>query len=255
MSLALLEEHAAIWAEKPALRRVYSVWFEGLLAGIPPGARVIEVGAGPGLFAAYARQRRPDLRWVASELTPAAWNDVAADAEALPFRTGAADAVLGLDVLHHLARPRAFFQEAARVIRPGGCLALVEPWVTPLSFLVYRFFHQEACAVPADAWNPFSAAGGKDPFDGNAAVPRELVRRSSEGEWRALGLGPPQVELLNAFAYLLTLGFRRASLLPAPLAGPALWLDGASRPLARLAALRARLCWTCRPPGPTSNQR
>ena len=253
MSLARLEEHAAIWTAKPALRRVYSVWFDRLLARVARGGRVIEVGAGPGLFAAYARHHRPDLRWVASELTPAAWNDVAADAGALPFRTAAADAVLGLDVVHHLARPRAFFEEAARVLRPGGCLAVVEPWVTPLSFLVYRFFHQEACAVPRQAWQPFEA--GKDPFDGNAAVPRELVRRTSDGEWRALGLGPPEVELLNAFAYLLTLGFRRASLLPAPLAGPAVWLDGASRPLARLAALRARLCWTRRPPGPTSNQR
>jgi SAM-dependent methyltransferase len=254
VSVARLEEHAAIWAAKPELRLVYSVWFEGLLAVVPPAARVIEVGAGPGLFAAYARRRRPDLRWVASELTPTSWNDVTANAEALPFRTGAADAVLGLDVVHHLARPRAFFEDAARVLRPGGCLAVVEPWVTPLSFLVYRFFHQEACEQPQDAWNPFEPRGGKDPFDGNAAIPRELVRRTSGREWEGLGLRTPEVEPLNAFAYLLTLGFRRASLLPAPLARPALWVDRGLRPLAPLAALRARLVWIRRERQPSADQ-
>src|SRR5262249_30060469 len=162
-------------------------------------------------------------RWVASELAPAPGNDVVADAHALPFRSGAADAVVGLDILHHLAHPRTFFHEAARLLRRGGRLALVEPWVTPLSFVVYRYFHQEACLPPDDAWAPFAAAGeAKDLFDGNAEIPRTLVRRTTPGEWRELGLDAPRVDLMNGLAYLLTLGFRRASLLPAGLAPTAL---------------------------------
>src|SRR5262249_8365307 len=160
VSLARLEEHARIWAAKPALRAVYAVWFDALLALAPSGARVIEVGAGPGLFAAYARTHRRDLGWIASELAPAPWNDVVADAQALPFRSGRAALVLGLDILHHVPRPRPFFAEAARVLRPGGRLALVEPWVTPLSFVVYRWFHQEDCARPADPWDPFGLGRG-----------------------------------------------------------------------------------------------
>src|SRR5205814_926581 len=131
-----------------------------------------------------------------------------------PLRAGVADAVLGLDVLHHLARPRAFFAEAARVLRPGGRLALVEPWVTPLSFAIYRFFHQEDCARPADPWDPFASGGAKDLFDGNAAIPRAIVRAAGAEEWRRLALEPPRLELLNGFAYVLTLGFRERSLLP-----------------------------------------
>jgi len=244
VSVARLEEHARIWAAKPALRAVYAVWFDALLAAAPAGARVVEVGAGPGLFAAYARARRPDLRWIASELAPAPWNDVVADAQALPFLSGGADAVLGLDIVHHVARPRAFFAEVARVLRPGGRLAVVEPWVTPLSFVVYRYFHQEDCAEPADPWDPFrSAGGGKDLFDGNAAIPRALVRATPAGQWADLGLAAPQVTLLNAFAYLLTLGFRDTSLLPAAAAPAAVWTDRALRALAPLAALRATVVW------------
>lgn len=249
MSVARLAEHARLWRNKPELRLVYSVWFDALLSEAPTGARVVEVGAGPGMFAEYARRHRPDLAWVASELAPAPWNDVVADAQALPFRTGAADAVLGFDILHHLARPRAFFAEAGRVLRPGGRLALVEPWVTPLSFAIYRFFHQEHCAEPADPWAPFAAADGKDLFDGNAAIPRAIVRATAADEWGRLALQPPRRDLINGFAYLLTLGFRRASLLPLGAAPAALKVDRLLAPIARLAALRARLVWTRRADG------
>jgi SAM-dependent methyltransferase len=245
VSVARLAEHARIWRGKPSLRLVYSVWFDALLSEVPASARVVEVGAGPGLFAEYARRRRPDLAWTASDLAPATGNDVVADAHALPFRAGAADAILGVDILHHVARPRSFFAEAARILRPGGRLALIEPWVTPLSFPVYRFFHQEDCAEPQDRWAPFAARGeGKELFDGNAGIPRAIVRDTPPEGWRSLDLEPPRTQLINGFAYLLTLGFRERSLLPATAAPAALWLDRALAPLAPVCALRARLVWT-----------
>jgi SAM-dependent methyltransferase len=244
LSLARLAEHARLWQVKPVLRLVYAQWFDALLREAPTGSRVVEVGAGPALFARHARQRRPDLRWTASDLAPAPGNDVVADAHALPFRAGSADAILGLDVLHHLARPRAFFAEAGRILRPGGRLALVEPWVTVLSFGVYRFFHQEQCVEPADPWAPFAAQDGKDLFDGNAAIPRAILRETTAEQWSRLALEPPRRDLFNGFAYLLTLGFRERSLLPLAAAPAALWIDRRLAPLARVTALRALLVWT-----------
>src|SRR5262249_49908021 len=129
-----------------------------------------------------------------------------------------------------------------------GRLALVEPWVTPLSFPIYRFFHQEHCVEPADPWAPFAtASAGKDLFEGNAAIPRAIVRAAADEDWSALGLERPRLDLFNGFAYLLSLGFRRASLLPASVAPALLWLDRRLAPLAPLAALRARLVWARRP--------
>ncbi len=109
--------------------------------------------------------------------------------------------------------------------------------------MIYRFFHQEDCRLSVDPWNPFPAGGGKDSFDGDAAVPWKMVRETAGGRWRDLGLSAPGVARLNAFAYLLTLGFRPGSLLPLRLAGPVMALDRAARPLAPLAALRAVLTW------------
>jgi hypothetical protein len=107
--------------------------------------------------------------------------------------------------------------------------------------VVYRFFHQEDCRLDVDPWRPF--APGKDSFDGDAAVPWRLVRGTSAGRWHELGFSPPRVRRMNAFAYVLTLGFREGSLLPLPLARPAVAIDTLARPLAPLTALRALVVW------------
>jgi SAM-dependent methyltransferase len=242
LSRERLLEHRLLWKAKPVLERVYEPWFQALLADVPQGGRVLEVGAGPGLLSEWARRRRPDAAWIASDLHAVPWNDLAADAGSLPLRTGGVSAVLGLDVLHHLPRPALFFREAARVLAGDGRLVLVEPWITPLSWVVYRFFHQEDCRLHVDPWNPFPGLN-KDSFDGDAAVPWRLVRDTLHAQWRDLGLEPPRVRRLNAFAYLLSLGFRPSSLLPLALVTPALALDRATEALAPLTGLRALISW------------
>ncbi len=242
MSLERLEEHRRIWEARPDLRAVYRVWFDLLLDTVPPDARVLEVGSGPGLLAAAARAARPDLRWTSSDLLAAPWNDVVADAGQLPLATGSVEAVVGLDVLHHLPKPAGFFRETARVLGGVGRLSLVEPWITPLGWTVYRFFHQEECRLRVDPWHPFPGPD-KDSFDGNAAVPWRLVRETSSWEWRHLGFEPPRRSRLNAFAYLMSRGFRERALLPAGLVEPLVPLDRWMKALSPLTALRALLVW------------
>lgn len=248
MSIDRLQEHRRLWAQKPVLAAVYRRWFELLLSKAPVGGRVLEVGAGPGFLSEFARRERRDLRWVAADLLEAPWNDVAADALRLPFREGSVDAVVGLDVLHHLARPATFFTEAARVLRPNASLALVEPWITPLSYPIYRFLHQESCTLGLDPWDPFpTARSGKDTFEGDAVIPWKVWRRAMREEWGRFGLRPPVVRRLNTFAYLLSLGFRPGSLLPHSLVRPLLRLDLVTEPLGLVLATRAFLVWVKTP--------
>jgi hypothetical protein len=53
----------------------------------------------------------------------------------------------------------------------------------------------------------------------------------------------PRVTRINAFAYVLSLGFRRGSLLPLSLAPLARRLDEWTSPLAPLTAMRALAVW------------
>lgn len=244
MSRERLEEHRRIWAHKPVLAGVYEPWFDALLEQAGPGHRVLEIGAGPGFLGARARLRRPDLRWIASDIIGAPWNDVAADAGRLPFAAGSIDTVLCLDLVHHLARPRDFFTEAARVLRPGGRLAAIEPWVTPVSYPIYRWLHEEGCDLGIDPWDPFPArAGAKAAFEGNGALTWRVVRGGAAADWAGMGLAPPRVRRINAFGYVLSLGFRPGSLLPQSLVPLARRIDALTRALAPLTAMRAEIVW------------
>jgi SAM-dependent methyltransferase len=50
-----------------------------------------------------------------------------ADVAALPIRSGSLDAVFGAGLISHLPRPADNLRELARVVRPGGVLALFHP--------------------------------------------------------------------------------------------------------------------------------
>ncbi len=63
-------------------------------------------------------------------------------AEALPVKSGSVDAVLCTQVIEHLPHPWLFFDEAARVIRPGGSLIVSAPhaqWLHEEPHDYYRF--------------------------------------------------------------------------------------------------------------------
>jgi len=243
VSLERLLEHRRTWQRKQVLSGVYEVWFAALLELLPETGRVLELGAGPGFLAGYAARHRPRLSWTSLDLIPTPWNDLAGDAQRLPFRAGSASAVVAVDLIHHLARPALFFAEVARVLPAGGLLGVVEPWLSPFSHPVYRFLHEEGYRPALDPWRPFADGAGKDAFEGDSGVVTNLVRGTSESEWRALGLEPPGLRLFGGFAYLLSGGFRRLCLLPRALLPVALRVDRAARAIAPLVALRALVTW------------
>ncbi|WP_235949473.1 class I SAM-dependent methyltransferase [Candidatus Frankia alpina] len=97
-----------------------------------PGERLLEIGVGTGLISrAFAERGRSvvgvDLSAAmlahAHERLPG--RIVRADAAALPLRTGAVDACLAVHVLHLVGDPDRVLAEVARVLRPGGLLAVV----------------------------------------------------------------------------------------------------------------------------------
>lgn len=210
-----LDNHRRVWSEKPALQRIYrEEFFSRLMANCGPGPTV-EIGAGPG----FLKQCYPNV--ISTDLVTSSWLDVVADAQHLPFESGQLANVVGLDVLHHVERPLQFLTEAVRVLAPGGRLVLVEPWVTPVSYVIYRYLHQEDCDLKASVFGDTAAnsRGPKKAFDGNQAIPYLLFgpRTLAPTIARVPEFAPVKIEPFCFFAYLLSLGFKRLTLLPSAL--------------------------------------
>jgi SAM-dependent methyltransferase len=133
----------------------------------------------------------------------------------LPYSDGGLGALVLFDVLHHLPAPARFFAEAERVLRPGGRLILCEPYVSPLSYPAYRFFHEERLDLGVD---PLAESPAGDPFDANQAIPTLLFeRRPAELARRFPSLRLIRFERLAGPSYAASGGFSRGPLLPLPL--------------------------------------
>lgn len=129
-------DHAAGYDDYASLEGALRATFARRLGALGPpgrpGARLLDLGPAYGF--AVAEARRAGWCAVGLELSLAAAARAApvtgpggiavGNAQRAPFRDGSFDAVTLWDVLEHLAAPHAAIAEVARVLRPGGRLAL-----------------------------------------------------------------------------------------------------------------------------------
>jgi len=151
------------------LMRCYQEWYDLTLNALPdvPGP-VVEVGSGAGFF----RERLPGL--ITSDVFPIPGIDLVFDARNMPFADSSTRALVMFNVLHHVPDVAAFMHEATRVLRPGGRILMIEPWVTAWSRIIYTRLHHEPFAEDAKDWT-FTGAGPLS--SANGALPWILFQR------------------------------------------------------------------------------
>jgi SAM-dependent methyltransferase len=131
--------------------------------GLRPGERILDLGCGGGrhAFESFRRGARVvaldadagEVAGVAGMLAmmadageageEASGGVVRGDALALPFRDGSFDRVIAAEVLEHIPDDRAAMRELARVVRPGGVLAVTVPRFGPelINWLLSDDYH------------------------------------------------------------------------------------------------------------------
>ncbi len=131
-------QHEYVWhsAEPTWAYHVVRPQVERFLEGIPPGARVLDLGCGNGVVLASFRDRGWELvgvdisesgirqarkRWPGIRFEIA---DATGDLSAL----GSFDAVISTEVIEHVFLPRRFAQNAFRALKPGGRFVLSTPY-------------------------------------------------------------------------------------------------------------------------------
>jgi SAM-dependent methyltransferase len=206
-----LREHRDVWERKPGLRAIYADYHRRLLSALPKDESILEIGGGSGNFS------EATTNVISIDLMRSPWIDIACDAHALPFRDGAFGGIAMLDVLHHLVSPATFFEEAARVLRPGGRLAMIEPGITLMSWPFYNFLHQEPVDMSVDPLADQPPDVAADPFLSNQGIPTLLFDRQhhrTRFEAQFPNFTIIERQRFSLFAYPLSGGFKRWSLLP-----------------------------------------
>jgi SAM-dependent methyltransferase len=228
-----LADHRRVWARKSSLRLVYGRWFQALREACAPAGPIVEIGCGPGLF----KEQYPDV--VATDVEANPYAERIVDAAALPFADREVGSLVMLDVFHHLPRPVDFLREAARVLRPGGRLVMIEPWLGAAGHVFYRFVHHEECDLGVDPADPWRGAD-KNPLAGNVALPFLYFRAGGRHlERLSLPLEIVRREPSAGLAWMLSGGFQPFTLLPAALAGA---VESVDRLVSLVPSLTASRC-------------
>ena len=232
MSEELLRQHKIIWKQKPILRALYTGWYEEIVAQLAPG-NSLELGGGSGNLKEFA----PNV--VSTDIVPLPWLDAVVDAQNLPFADQSFDNIVLFDVLHHIENVSLFFNEALRVLRPGGRVAMMEPYVSFASWPVYHFLHPEPVNFNQNPLDWVEPSQERQPFDANQAFATILFER----DYSSFQKQYPQFikryhRRMSFFAYPLSGGFNQSSLLPMNLLKPVLTLEKAFSFMSRFLAFR-----------------
>jgi len=156
--------HRNIILKKPFLKKIYINWYQTFIKEIAQynGEGILEIGSGGGFF----KDLYPQV--ITSDILPLPHCNMKFDAENIPFESNSLNAILMLNVLHHIPNSEIFLKEVNRVLKPKGKLIMIEPATTFFSKIIYTTIHHEPFNIKANweipSTGPLSGANGALPW-------------------------------------------------------------------------------------------
>lgn len=226
-----LNERRRIWKDKPQIRLVYRRWLEMMRPFIPAGP-ILDAGSGSGLL----EELLPEA--IRCDIIPAPWLNLVTDCMRLPLKDACLGAIVDFDFLHHVGNPHVFFQEAERALRPGGRVLLLEPYITPVSYVAYKLLHHEDVCF-GGYYRDVLNGRKTDPWEGNMALPNIVFGREAK-EWdrRHPSLKIVHKRFLSFIDFQFAAGFKPHAYLPMRLFQRMIRLDDLLPPLMPLIGFR-----------------
>jgi SAM-dependent methyltransferase len=150
----------------------------------------VELGCGMGYSKDFIRARSFQL----TDIQHLPWVDVpGVDAMATPFESASLDFVVASNMIHHVAQPLRFFDEVARILKPGGRLLVQDMHASLATRMLLTAMRHENYSFDVDVFNPSSICNDpNEPWSANCAVPTMLFRHNARFE-----AAVPQFELVS----------------------------------------------------------
>lgn len=207
-AVALSEAHSKTHTTNPALQ----MWFEDVYEthqknfNYSSGLPILELGSGGSQLKKYM----PDL--ITSDVIQLGHVDKIVDAQNISYPDCSLSNLTMINVLHHIVSPLDFFREAQRVLTPGGKIVFTEPYVSLLSYPIYKYVHHELC----DTKNNIYKLDASDALlCSNQAIPTVLTLR----EWHKVLVAAPEFKIEkiifhSSLSYFLSGGVNFKPLVP-----------------------------------------
>jgi len=203
-----IQRNRDAWENKPLLQRIYTGFYERIVAQIDPQlpGKVIELGSGIGNL----KRHYPDA--ICTDLFANPWLDLTCDGYELPFSAASISHLVLFDVFHHLRAPKAFLNEARRVLSANGRLILFEPYISCASYPVYGLLHHEPVAWREVIDSSETLARPRDYYAAQGNATRIFFSESPAQNipgWKVI-----HAEAFSAWHYLFSGGYSRRALYP-----------------------------------------
>lgn len=131
---------------------------------------------------------------------------------------GSIDIMTMTNVLHHIKDPLTFLKRAAVKLRPGGEIVMIEPYMSALSYPIYKLLHHEP--VDFSIARPVLDAVEGPLSSSNQAIPHMLF--VTRPDWLAelsqqYDISDIRFDYFSGVSYPASGGISRLSYLPHPL--------------------------------------
>ena len=199
---------AKIILNKPLLKRIYLGWYR-ILDNLIPKDRdgiVVEIGSSTS----FSKQVMQGV--ITSDIVDTSRVDIVMDGQYLPFKDDALRAIVMVDAFHHIPNVELFLRAAAKCLKTGGVIAMIEPWATLWSALIYKYLHPEPFDKSTQNWR---IQPGMPLTSSNQALPWIVFKRDRDiFEKKFQELKIASINPHSPFRYLLSGGISFRSLWP-----------------------------------------